>query len=124
MSKVITPVVGRVVHFWPSRAPNSPKPDQPCAAQIAYVHSDFCINVGYLSHGGTALSASSVQLIQPLDREAPGFVEPDGYFAEWMPYQVGQAQKTEQVVAQLAEAKASAPGAGYVDKASSPGLER
>ena len=40
------PSIGRVVWFFPA---GHHKGDQPNSAQIAFVHSDTCINVGALN---------------------------------------------------------------------------
>lgn len=89
---VIPPVVGRVVLYWPSGR----TPHQPCAAQIAFVHSERCVNIGYLNPDGVACSATSVTLKQP------GDPDPTHAFAEWMPYQVGQAERTRAAEDRLA----------------------
>jgi hypothetical protein len=64
--------------------------EQPYAALVAYVHGDRCINVAAFNENGTPLSACSVPLLQDDDA-----VPANGYFAQWMPYQKGQAAKTE-----------------------------
>lgn len=74
----IRPTVGRVVWFWPQGKWNG---GQPYAAVIAFVHSDRCVNIGYLDSNGVAENATSVALAQE------GEPEPRGPFCEWMPYQ-------------------------------------
>lgn len=88
---MIKPTVGRVVLFYPSKAADVPEPSQPFAATVAFVHSDRCINIGYLDHNGQHHSACSVPLVQ--DDEVA--TTPAGYYAEWMPYQKGQAARTD-----------------------------
>jgi hypothetical protein len=83
---IIKPTIGRVVWFYPSEHKEG---DQPCSAQIAYVHSDTCINIGYFDHNGNAKQATSVTLFHGEGER------PKSYFCEWMPYQVGQAKKHE-----------------------------
>jgi hypothetical protein len=91
---MIKPTIGRVVWFHPS---GSKSTDQPNAALIAYVHSDTMVNLGGFDANGVAFSATSVFLYQgDTDR-------PSSYYAEWMPYQRGQAAKTEAIEKQLQE---------------------
>jgi hypothetical protein len=93
---MITPTVGRIVYYWPGgRAQAESGNKQPLAAKIAHVHSDGLINIGYLQHDGAASNATLVPLIQDGDER------PDQPFCEWMPYQKGQAAKTEQLEGQL-----------------------
>lgn len=91
---VIKPTVGRVVWFWPNGKYSG---GQPYAATIAYVHNDRCVNIGYLDANGIPMRATSVFLAQD------GEPEPGGWFCEWMPYQKGQAAKTEQLEKAFAE---------------------
>jgi hypothetical protein len=91
---MIKPTIGRVVWFQPFKPADQPLRDQPYPALICYVHSDTCINVGYFNEGGTAGSACSVTLVQEGD-DISGLTS--GGFAEWMPYQVGQAKRQESV---------------------------
>lgn len=89
---MIKPSIGRVVWYTPSRDDvqlprNSP---QPLAAIIAYVHSDTCVNLAVFDRNGASLSRTSVPLIHDEITQSP-----DHAFAEWMPYQKGQAAKTE-----------------------------
>lgn len=84
---MIQPVNGRVVWFYPSKA-HKESGAQPMAAQVAYVHSDRMVNVGYLDYNGVHQSATSVPLLQDDD------AAPAGHFCEWMPYQKGQAQRS------------------------------
>lgn len=93
---VIKPTVGRVVLFWPQGRADRDAGGQPCAATVAYVHSDRMVNLGYVNHNGDAAGATSVKLLQP------GDPIPDvDRFCEWMPYQVGQAQKAEELQRKL-----------------------
>lgn len=84
---MIKPTVGRVV--WVFRPHDTTNPNQPEAALIAYVFTDRLISVGGFDHNGEPFSLTSVPLVQ--DDEP----EPEGNFAAWMPYQKGQAAKTE-----------------------------
>lgn len=84
---MIKPTIGRVVWFWPEGKKSDD--DQPMSAQIAFVHGDRMVNLGYFDHNGVAYAATSVTLVQEGD-ESPG-----QYYCEWMPYQMGQAKKYE-----------------------------
>jgi hypothetical protein len=86
---MISPTIGRVVWFYEHGATQLQANEQPCSAQVAYVHSDRCINIGYFDHNGVAKSQTSVPLLQD-DDDAPA-----GFFCMWMPYQKGQAAKAE-----------------------------
>lgn len=88
----IQPTVGRVVLFHPGPFFQGAKasPGEPLPAMVARVWSDEMINVGGFDANGVPFSATSVKLLK--DGEAP----PEGqHYAEWMPYQKGQAAKTE-----------------------------
>ena len=87
---MISPSIGRVVWFYPARADGEPTQTQPFSASVAYVWSDRMINIGYFDQNGVAHSATSVTLLQ--DDDVP---PANGYYAQWMPYQVGQAKKNE-----------------------------
>lgn len=89
----ITPVVGRIVHFWKSIK----NPGQPEAAMVAFVFTDTMVNLTVFDHQGFSRTETSVRLVQPSE-------DPTGVyrFAEWMPYQKGQAAKTEAAEAALA----------------------
>ena len=92
MTKIV-PTVGRVVWFTPSRAFTPPDfllidRDKPCSAMVAYVWTDNLVNLTVSDHYGKTFGMTSVQLVQA------GEPRPEnGYFCEWMPYQVGQAAK-------------------------------
>lgn len=94
----IEPTVGRVVHL---RHPAFP--GALLAGQIAAANEDGTINVGFLSPSGGHHSALNVQLVQDGD-----VVADVSLYAEWMPYQKGQAAKTEELEKQI-EAKRPAP---------------
>lgn len=95
---MISPSIGRVVWFTPSKSDTQLHSDQKMAALVAYVHSDTCINLAVFDANGVAHSRCSVTLIQGED--VPELFAGNGYYAEWMPYQKGQAAKHD------AEAKA------------------
>lgn len=87
---MISPSIGRVVWFQPARAVDMPDRAQPLPALVSYVHGDRMINVGGFDSNGHPFAATSVLLLQ--DDDAP---PKHGYYAMWMPYQVGQAKKNE-----------------------------
>lgn len=97
---MITPTVGRVVHYW--RANEKPERnvlEDPCAAIITRVFGPQMINVVVFSPEGVPTGRTSIWLKQeggePIDEQAE--------HCTWMPYQVGQAAKTEQLERRLAE---------------------
>jgi hypothetical protein len=96
---MITPTVGRVVWFAPARGDTAMTfgVDQPCAALVAYVWNDRMVNLAVFDHNGAFHARTSVPLLQDDDAKPEG-----GYFATWMPYQKGQAAKTEAAEAKLA----------------------
>jgi hypothetical protein len=90
---VIPPTIGRVVLV--QKRPGSLDITQPEAAFITKVWSDRLINVGGFNANGTPFGETSVPLLQDDD---PATLGP---YAEWMPYQKGQAAKTEALEAKL-----------------------
>lgn len=85
---MIKPTIGRVVLV---RRPEVTHP-QPEAGLVTFVHSDNMINVAGFDHNGVPFARTSVYLVQ--DDPIPQHVYRSTY-AEWMPYQKGQAAKTE-----------------------------
>lgn len=89
---MIQPSIGRVVWFTPS-VNDDPRADikQPLIGHVAYVWNDRLVNLAVFDQNGNSLGGrTSVQLLQDDD------LKPEhGYFASWMPYQKGQAAKTE-----------------------------
>jgi len=92
---MIKPTVGRVVLFTP-RHEHHQDHRQPWAALIAYVHGDRMVNLAAFDQNGCAQPKNSVQLLQDDDRKPEG-----GYFCSWMPYQVGQAVRAEELKIEL-----------------------
>lgn len=91
---MIKPTVGRVVWYRPEG------PDGPTqAALVAFVHSDSMVNLAVFDNNGCHSSRTSVPLVHD------GAPIPVGSYCEWMPYQKGQAAKTEAVEAELHAAK-------------------
>lgn len=93
---VISPTIGRVVWFYPK---GHPAGNQPLAAIVAHVWSDTCVNLAILDANGRPMDAppTSVLLVQD-DAEVPS----GGLYCAWMPYQKGQAAKTEALEKKLA----------------------
>jgi len=86
---MIKPTIGRVVWFW-DKSPDRPQQSQAHAALVTYVHSDTMVNLAVFDAGGHSHPHGSVLLVQDADSEVPA-----GPYCEWMPYQKGQAAKTE-----------------------------
>lgn len=99
---MIKPTVGRVVWYVPAPGDTIPCGDQVLAAHIAYVHSDDCVNLMVIDMHGDTHTRSSVTLVQDGARE--------GSYCTWMPYQKGQAAKTDSVEAKLQAQERLVPG--------------
>lgn len=91
---MIEPTVGRVVWYW-----EEPNQKQPMKADIARINSDGTINIGGLNEFGYHFARQSIPLWQG-DGD-----KPKGRYCEWMPYQKGQAAKTEQLRKGIEEMK-------------------
>lgn len=85
---MIKPTIGRVVWFWEGIHEES---DQAQAALVTYVHSDTCVNLSVFDPNGNQHARTSVLLKQ----EPDDIANYQGPYCEWMPYQKGQAAKTE-----------------------------
>lgn len=91
---MIKPTVGRIVWYTP--CDNDPPPKfkgEVLAAIVARVKTDRLVNLTVCAPDGTTFGRHDVVLVQDGD-ERPTAV---GRFCEWMPYQKGQAAKTEQL---------------------------
>lgn len=84
---MITPTVGRVV--WVIRPHATLDIEQPEVGFVTYVWSDRMINVAGFNSNGEPFRLTSLMLLQDDDPK------PEHDFAVWMPYQKGQAAKTE-----------------------------
>ena len=98
-NKIALPTVGRVVYYYhPSYG------DQPLAAMVAFVTppseevSGYTVNLGVLNPDGAGSPAMNVH--HESERATP-----DAPYWDWMPFQKGQAAKTEALQAEL-DAKA------------------
>lgn len=88
---MIKPAIGRVVWYWTTR-PLSPE-EQPMASIVTFVHSDTMVNLTVFDYNGNPSGQTSVFLYQG-EGEKPEVER----FCEWMPYQLGQAAKTEEAL--------------------------
>lgn len=111
--EMIKPTVGRVIWYWHNVGHGRVclDEDQPMAALVAYVHTRpeprdnapgyELVNLVVMDHEGNTSSALHVPIyddVVPPDVDA-------GHYAEWMPYQVGQAKKTEELERRMDIAK-------------------
>ena len=92
---MIKPTIGRVVWYWCQK-----NQTQPQAAVVAYVHSDTMVNLTVFDENGIPHARTSVFLYQGQENTE----RPAAIFCEWMPYQKGQAAKTEALEKQVAGA--------------------
>jgi len=81
--------------------------DQPLDATIVAVWGPRCVNLFVIDASGKAFACTSRTLLQD-DDPAPK----DGGYAEWMPFQKGQAAKTEAAESLLTAKAARAVGEG------------
>lgn len=94
---MIKPTVGRIV--WYHRGPRDwvNQRDQPLAAIITYVQTDTMVHLVVFEAEGRMEPRLNVELCQgdtaPSERE----------HCEWMPYQKGQAAKTEALEQKLSD---------------------
>lgn len=91
---VIAPSVGRKVHFYPGDVqfhskPHCINPAVPMDATVVFVWSDRMVNLHVVDHIGQVHALTSITLRQPDDVIAEGAA-----YAEWMPFQVGQARNS------------------------------
>ena len=91
---MIKPTVGRVVWFYEYVAGAGHR-NRPLAAIVSLVHSDIMVNLMVISADGVPRSETSVPLVQE------GHEVPQGVYCSWMPYQLGQAAKTEELQKKL-----------------------
>jgi hypothetical protein len=94
---MISPTVGRVVWFY--RYVTGQGHKGPLAAHVACVHSESMVTLMVIDEGGNPRPQGSVLLLQD-DQPAPGYD-----YCTWMPYQKGQAAKTEAVETELSAQK-------------------
>lgn len=88
---MIAPTPGRIVWYTPG--PNDPTPifkGEPLAATVARVINDREVNLTVNRADGITYGRHNVRLLQDDDKRPS-----EGPYCEWMPYQKGQAAKTE-----------------------------
>jgi len=99
---VITPTIGRMVWYTPNSWDLTQavrKDEQPFHAMVVYVWNDRLVNLVVYDHNGMFFTKTSVKLLQ--DDAMPNEGEP---YAQWMPYQKGQAAKYEALEKEKANA--------------------
>jgi hypothetical protein len=98
---MIIPTHGRIVWYTPAIESEGVSGDarlglvqhdktKPLAAIVTHVWGDRCVNLTVFDSNGVAHPRTSVTLVQDGDP-----VNALGRYCEWMPYQKGQAAKTE-----------------------------
>lgn len=91
---MITPTIGRVMWYRPGEFLNGltqHSADQPMTAHVCYVWSDNMVNLLVIDHAGMTQARTSVPIVQ----EGGPYTAGPSPYAEWMPYQKGQAAKHE-----------------------------
>lgn len=83
---MIKPTIGRVVWYHPPFLADSGSNETTLAAIVCHVWSDNNVNLAVFDANGVATNQTSVFLYQG-DSDRPA-----GQYAEWMPYQIGQAK--------------------------------
>lgn len=87
---VISPSIGRRVHFWPNEGHQETlgvfDAQQPCDSGVLYVWGDRCVNLEVTGPSGTKVALQNVRLLQGDDQPEEG-----ESYAAWMPYQTKQA---------------------------------
>jgi hypothetical protein len=94
---MINPTIGRIV-WYTGGAGDAPTltTAQPAAAIVTYVWGDRMVNLAVFDSNGSHVGRTSVKLLQDGDERPAG-----GPYCEWMPFQKGQAAKTEELEAKL-----------------------
>jgi len=85
---MIKPTIGRVMWYWPEK---EDREDQPLCALVVRVHDDNMVNLAVFNVDGSSGGALRVPIVQDGSPHTAG----DSPYCEWMPYQKGQAAKTE-----------------------------
>ena len=86
----ILPSIGRIVWFFPAIDGGRHEDGQPFSSMIAGVNDDGTINLLAAARDGTPYGVTNVLLVQEGDE-----FDQDKPHAVWMPFQKGQAAKTE-----------------------------
>jgi hypothetical protein len=90
----MTPTVGRIVYYKSAGSADGTYPSVERAAIVTQVHTPECVDLCVFNPTGLHFNTSVMQGSGPMQWD-------------WMPYQKGQAQKTEEAEKQLAEAMAA-----------------
>lgn len=89
---VIAPSPGRILWYYAPAGDSLGCPDEPLPAIVTKVHNERLVNVSVFSPDGAGVfGRSEVALVQD------GDAKPEGRYVAWMPYQQGQAAKTQAV---------------------------
>lgn len=92
---MIKPTVGRVMWYWPDQEDRGA---DPLCALVAFVHNENLVNLAVFDENAQQFAALRVPIVQD---GSPHVIGVSAY-AEWMPYQKGQAAKAEQLEQKLA----------------------
>lgn len=96
----IVPTNGRIVWYTPEIADFDRGMVQaghaPLAAIVTHVWNDRCVNLTVFDSNGFSHPRTTVTLVQDGD-----LIDQHGRYCEWMPYQKGQAAKTQQLEKQI-----------------------
>lgn len=93
MSKIV-PTVGRVIWYRADAGDHlqghkvGEEPQQPLAALVVAVHDDETVNLTVFDANGGSHGRTNIHIQQEGE-------ETSGNYAEWMPFQKGQAAKTD-----------------------------
>lgn len=98
---MIEPTNGRILWYHPAPDEQITHGTQPLAAIVCHVWYSRMVNLRVFDSNGNGASRTSVMLVQE------GDVVPSSSYCTWMPYQVGQAERTRQAE------KNAALAAGY-----------
>jgi len=91
---MVKPTNGRVVQFHAKHSHiQQHDVNQPLAAIITHVWQDRRVNLAVFDSTGGITPVTDVTLVQEGDTPPSGW-----HYAEWMPYQKGQAAKTEEIL--------------------------
>lgn len=91
---MISPSNGQIVWYTPAHDhmdATQHDPLRPLAAMIVHVWGDRMVNLAVFNSDGHQTARTSVILLQDDDPKPKA-----GRFCEWMPFQLGQARKTEE----------------------------
>jgi hypothetical protein len=99
---MIKPTVGRVVWFFGGLKDDENYRDirhpgrEPLAAIVTHVWNDKMVNLAVFDMDGRSTGKTSVRLLQEGETSSG-----ESFWAEWMPYQKGQAAKAEALERQI-----------------------